>query len=109
MMKVIDADELIDVLYQHGFLPHMDKLRELIDEQPDLNGVSYPWCHGCEEYDQVLHCCHRFSTVIRDTVAEIKATGRLDGMDLIELEDRFGSEVREVVEDMMSGKGGKSE
>ena len=47
MMKVIDADKLIDVLYQHGFLPHMDKLRELIDEQEQVSAPRGR-CGVCE-------------------------------------------------------------
>ena len=32
---------------------------------------SFKWCTDCKEYDQEKHCCHRYSKVIRDTVAEI--------------------------------------
>ena len=33
---------------------------------------TFKWCETCKEYDQEKHCCHRWSTVIRDTVAEMK-------------------------------------
>jgi len=29
-----------------------------------------PYCHDCAEYDKENHCCHRFSTVIRDVIEE---------------------------------------
>lgn len=32
---------------------------------------SFKWCTDCREYDQEKHCCHRYSKVIRNTVAEI--------------------------------------
>ena len=33
---------------------------------------SFKWCTDCKEYDQEKHCCHRYSKVIRNTVAEIR-------------------------------------
>lgn len=34
---------------------------------------KFEWCHDCKEYDQTAHCCHRWTKVIRQTVAELKA------------------------------------
>lgn len=39
---------------------------------------SFKWCTDCKEYDLELHCCHRYSKVIRDTVAEIRQEPILD-------------------------------
>jgi hypothetical protein len=39
---------------------------------------SFKWCTDCKEYDQEKHCCHRWSKVIRDTVAEIRQETILD-------------------------------
>ena len=39
---------------------------------------SFKWCTDCKEYDLELHCCHRYSKVIRDTVAEIEQEPILD-------------------------------
>lgn len=33
---------------------------------------KFDWCHDCKEYDQEKHCCHRWSKVIRDTLAHIE-------------------------------------
>jgi len=33
---------------------------------------SFEWCTDCKEYDQKQHCCHRFTKVIRQAVAEMK-------------------------------------
>ena len=33
---------------------------------------TFKWCTDCREYDQEKHCCHRWSKVIRNTVAEMK-------------------------------------
>lgn len=32
----------------------------------------FEWCHGCKEYDQEDHCCHRWSNKIRETIEEYK-------------------------------------
>lgn len=34
---------------------------------------TFEWCHDCKEYDKENHCCHRWSKVIRTTIADIKA------------------------------------
>lgn len=39
-----------------------------IEQEPQV----FKWCTDCREYDQEKHCCHRWSRVIRDTVAEMK-------------------------------------
>lgn len=39
---------------------------------------SFKWCTDCKEYDTEKHCCHRYSKVIRDTVAEIRQEPILD-------------------------------
>lgn len=31
---------------------------------------EYRWCKDCKEHDKENHCCHRFSTVIRDVIEE---------------------------------------
>lgn len=34
----------------------------------------YSWCDGCKEYDTEKHCCHRYSSFIRESLQEnIKA------------------------------------
>jgi hypothetical protein len=39
---------------------------------------SFEWCDGCKEYDQEQHCCHRFTKVIRQAVAEMKVVHCID-------------------------------
>lgn len=34
--------------------------------------TEWEWCHDCKEYDQDAHCCHRWSKVIRKTIAELE-------------------------------------
>lgn len=34
--------------------------------------TEWEWCHDCKEYDQEAHCCHRWTKVIRETVAELE-------------------------------------
>ena len=33
---------------------------------------EFEWCTGCKEYDAELHCCPRWTKVIRKTVEELK-------------------------------------
>ena len=67
-----------------------DAMQECIDAIRVMPSVtpqepqSFKWCTDCKEYDQEKHCCHRYSKVIRDAVAEIKQepkTGHWIGID----------------------------
>ena len=44
-----------------------------IEAVPSATDEEFEWCHDCKEYDQEKHCCHRWTKVIRNTVAELKA------------------------------------
>ena len=61
---------------------------------------SFEWCEGCKEYDQEQHCCHRYSKVIRQTVAEMK---------LVHCIDCQHSEYDEVYKDRYCHYNGKAE
>lgn len=34
--------------------------------------TEWEWCRECKEYDQEAHCCHRWTKVIRKTIAELE-------------------------------------
>lgn len=34
----------------------------------------FEWCTDCKEYDHRMHCCHRWTKQIRDTVEELRKT-----------------------------------
>lgn len=38
----------------------------------EMDDTEWEWCHDCKEYDQEAHCCHRWTKVIRQTVAELE-------------------------------------
>ena len=61
---------------------------------------SFEWCDGCKEYDQEKHCCHRFTKVIRQAVAEMK---------LVHCIDCQHSEYDEVYKDRYCHYNGKAE
>lgn len=61
---------------------------------------SFEWCDGCKEYDQEKHCCHRFTKVIRQAVAEMK---------LVHCIDCQYSEYDEVYKDRYCHYNGKAE
>lgn len=35
-----------------------------------LEEQTYSWCKGCKEYDTEKHCCHRYSSFIRESLQE---------------------------------------
>ena len=45
-------------------------IKNLPSAQPEPE--EFEWCNGCKEHDQEKHCCHRWTKVIRKTVAELK-------------------------------------
>ena len=82
-MRLIDADALIknipntheDIFENCRNCKLLDKnqIVDIIDEQPTIEKPEeFQWCTDCKEYDQKNHCCHRWSTKIRDTIAEIE-------------------------------------
>lgn len=36
----------------------------------ELLEQTYDWCKGCKEYDNDKHCCHRYSSFIRESLQE---------------------------------------
>lgn len=38
----------------------------------DWMGDGFEWCTDCKEYDHEHHCCHRFGSVIAETIKDIK-------------------------------------
>ena len=55
-------------------LDNEDINQDLRDDCPliEIDGTEWEWCHDCKEYDQEAHCCHRWTKVIRKTVAELE-------------------------------------
>lgn len=80
-MRLIDADALIEkAKYEAEGMekPYSTDLPVIIDwlvgkmptEHPEQK--AFEWCHDCAEYDQMAHCCHRWTKVVRQTVEELK-------------------------------------
>ena len=42
---------------------------DFIEELPTIP-QTYEWCKGCKEYDTENHCCHRYSSFIRETLQD---------------------------------------
>lgn len=38
----------------------------------EIDETEWEWCRDCKEYDQDAHCCHRWTKVIRKTIAELE-------------------------------------
>jgi hypothetical protein len=49
-----------------------DRLIKRIKMLESAESMEFEWCTDCKEYDQEQHCCHRFTKVIRQAVAEMK-------------------------------------
>ena len=66
--RVVWSEDLISVS------DAMNVLRKL----PSAESESFEWCADCKEYDQKAYCCHRFTKVIRNAVAELKLVHCID-------------------------------
>ena len=63
----------------------------------DVN--EFEWCTGCKEYDQEKHCCHRWTKVIRQTVAEVKRQYALEHPEVVHCNECFYAESADGKED----------
>jgi len=52
---------------EHGYLKAWCDVKVLSTYPAEQ---SYSWCKGCEEYDTEKHCCHRYSSFIRESLQE---------------------------------------
>ena len=82
-MRTIDADALKEELRQYftdGVLDGIsarlafNQILHDIDNAPTVipDNDIFEWCTDCKEYDQEKHCCHRWSSKIREAVEEVK-------------------------------------
>ena len=63
---------------------------------------TYEFCDGenpCKEYDQEKHCCHRWSKVIRQTIAEVKQQYALEHPVIVHCNECFYAESADEKED----------
>ena len=86
MSRYIDADALkayyVDLSTEkdigYGDMERMitvniNHIIKTIDDAPAIEPTEeFEWCTDCKEYDQEKHCCHRWTKVIRKTIAEIE-------------------------------------
>ena len=77
MTRLIDADALKKVLIEeYEAREHYsgEIMLKVIDNAPTVipDNDIFEWCTDCKEYDQEKHCCHRWSSKIRETAEEIK-------------------------------------
>lgn len=71
-MRLIDADSLeTHEIYEGEWVRvvYADDIDNAptIDAEPVRRESEWKWCHDCKEYDKENHCCHRWSTMIRET------------------------------------------
>ena len=48
----------------------LKRLKKHFEELPTIPQTEYEWCKGCKEYDTEKHCCHRYSSFIRESLQE---------------------------------------
>lgn len=61
-----------------AFTRDFNEILELANKALEQEPQSFKWCADCREYDTEKQCCHRYSKVIRDAVAEIEQEPILD-------------------------------
>lgn len=69
----VQAIEYLATLRDGDVVVRMNDVEHILYTMPSAQSEEFEWCHDCKEYDQAQHCCHRWTKVIRQTVAEIKA------------------------------------
>jgi len=63
-------------IYQITVCNMKQSLCDLIEELPTIpqtdyaNYEAFGWCKGCKEYDTEKHCCHRYSSFIRESLQD---------------------------------------
>lgn len=48
----------------------LTELQEYREAEREKAEQTYDWCKGCKEYDTENHCCHRYSSFIRESLQE---------------------------------------
>ena len=59
----IDTDEVVKKV-----LEEIKNGQWIISSDSAEQTDSYSWCDGCKEYDTEKHCCHRYSSFIRESL-----------------------------------------
>ena len=112
-MRLIDADELYKAMfhgvaeiipederspesYKRGWNDALESVADksctpTIDAEPVKRESEWKWCHDCKEYDKENHCCHRWSTMIRDTLEEMQIIRCKDCINFTQGKDEWGS------------------
>jgi hypothetical protein len=82
MSDLISRQAAIDALMaildrpNHAEFLYTDEICKALEQLPSAQPEQFEWCTDCKEYDQERHCCPRWTKVIRNTVAELKAEQR---------------------------------
>ena len=69
------------IITSHGAEDMLEWLKEL-KAYKTHEEESFEWCKDCKEYDQDAHCCHRWTKVIRQTVADMSIVNCIGCMHL---------------------------
>ena len=124
-----DCKMQVELIKQEGLLVeslntalkiHVANGKPLEEELHREKEQTFEWCHDCKEYDQEAHCCHRWSKVIRTTIADLKAEMASEIIEQIEkmrqkepyhfLPNRDAYNLfQKIVEDFRDGKGAWAE
>ena len=71
----MEKDEAIELLCAYGVPLDEKKFQEALNMAIEALSAEYKheafgWCDGCKEYDTENHCCHRYSSFIRETLQD---------------------------------------
>ena len=70
---LISRKAVLDCQHQLTMFGHSKMIIDVsdIEQLPTYSAEqSYSWCKGCKEYDTEKHCCHRYSSFIRESLQE---------------------------------------
>lgn len=76
-VDLISREEVNDIFREHidgsklwGILHKEINDLPAIPQTDYANYEAFGWCKGCKEYDTEKHCCHRYSSFIRETLQD---------------------------------------
>ena len=85
-MKIIyDLEEIEEELYDKIDPYEVSGVMLILKGLPEIEPPEeFECCHGCKEYDQRRHCCHRWAKVIANKVADlISRQAAIDALDAL--------------------------
>ena len=69
MNNIFFSNDFAEFRIEYGSQGAMYYAVNYVKELPTIP-QTYEWCKGCKEYDTENHCCHRYSSFIRESLQD---------------------------------------